>query len=296
MRIIGNTTNTANTAAGVPSLYDSSGKPRTEPVMTEGGMIGPRIEQDLLEISGTGRQLAADAIQMEPARYFGTIEIDETLRSVLQNKAPEVERAVYMIIQSNLVPDGSVTDEGERSALLEAGLSQARLLADHYMTQDESAKFMPAMQQIAAIANTRTVDPETGEATYATPPQKPKGAPDDYVNTAELMKRFEPDTYKKMREAVKNGGDWSQILIGFAMKVPQKPEWTRTYLEETKKQADALANAKIENRFAEAGTSSLDVFMQDMDRLIQQTSPEHFEALSRNLQAFARLWGTLPRQ
>lgn len=59
---------------------------------------------------------------------------------------------------------------------------------------------------------------ETGVASYTTPPSKPQGAPDDYINTGDLMKRFEPDTYAKMQEAIVNGGDWGEIFTNFVKK------------------------------------------------------------------------------
>ncbi|WP_248927605.1 hypothetical protein [Paenibacillus hamazuiensis] len=235
--------------------------------------------------------MAVDAIELQPAHYWGTAEINDSLQSLLNGKSPEVSKAVYTLIQSNLLPDGSVSDEEERAALLESGLSQAKFLADRYMTGEDSSKFLGVIRQIAAIAKTRTVDPETGQATYVTPPQKPIGAPDDYINTGELMKRFEPETYKRLQDAVTNGGDWGKILIEFAKKVPQNKDWVSTYREETDKLIKDMRNTKIENRFADVDTSSMEVFLRDMNSQFQKTSFASTDFLTRNLQIFARTLG-----
>jgi hypothetical protein len=255
------------------------------------GTTGSKQAYELLEISQRGRELAAGSLEMQPAHYYGTAEINASLQSVLAGKPPEVSKAVYTLIQSNLLPDGSVSDEQERSALLETGLSQAKFLADNYMTGDEATQFMSTIHQIAAIAKTRTVDPETGQATYVTPPQKPIGAPDDYINTGDLMKRFEPKTYEQLSDAIQNGGDWGKILIQFALKAYRNEEWKTKYKDETNKLVNDLRNTKIENRFEGVDTSSMKVFSEDMNTRFQQTSFPNTEFLTRNMQDFAHILG-----
>ncbi|MBT2291379.1 hypothetical protein J7E73_20085 [Paenibacillus albidus] len=246
---------------------------------------------DLLEISQKGRELAAGAIEIQPAHYYGTAEINESLQSVLKGKSPEVSKAVYTLIQSNMLPDGSVSDEQERDALLEMGLSQAKFLADKYLTGEESSEFLSTIQQIAAIAKTRTVDPETGQATYVTPYEKPKGAPDDYVSTGELMKRFEPKTYEQLSDAIRSGGDWGNILIQFALRANNNEEWKTRFKEENGKLVNDLRNTKIENRFAGVDTSSMKAFVKDMSNQIQRTSFSNTEFLTRNMQDFTHILG-----
>jgi hypothetical protein len=281
-----------NSASTIPNLYDSAKKPAAELRLEQSTFSGTREYRDLLEISPAGRQLAAGAIQDQPARYYGSAEINDALQSVLKGKDPEVERAVYTIIQDNLLPGGSVTDEEERAALLESGLSQARFISDRYLTKEEAGKFLAAINQIAAIAKTRDVDPETGEAAYRQPPTKPKGAPDDYVNPAELMKRFDPSGYEKFREELQNGGDWSKILVQFSMQVTEHPEWVKAYRAEIQQQDAALQNAKIDNRFSGANTANLDDYLADMNGKIQALASSGVqEALTRNLQNFARIVG-----
>jgi hypothetical protein len=43
-------------------------------------------------------------------------EIDASLEQLLAGKPPEVEEAVNILISSNFVPDGSVSDKNERAA------------------------------------------------------------------------------------------------------------------------------------------------------------------------------------
>ncbi|WP_091174514.1 hypothetical protein [Paenibacillus sp. 1_12] len=274
----------------IPNLYDVKAR-AADPAMYAGAMPGSRQKEDILEISSKGRELAAGSIDMQPAQYYGTAEINDSLKSILSGKSPEVSKAVYTLIQSNLLPDGSVSDEQERAALLETGLSQAKFLADNYMTGEESTRFLSTINQIAAIAKTRTVNPETGQASYVTPPERPRGAPEGYVSTGELMKRFDPEAYKQLGEAMMNGGDWGKILFQFALKASHNNEWTTKYKEETNKIVNDLRNTPITNRFAGADTSSMKAFLTDMITQFQRSSLSNTESLTKNMQQFANVLG-----
>lgn len=275
-------------AQSIPNLYTIN-ENGNKPAMQTGA--NPVISHDTVEISPIGRQLAADAIEHHPAKYYGTAEINDSLNQLLNGKAPAVSKAVYTLIESNLMPDGSISNDADRAALLEMGLSQAKYIANNHMNGDEAASFLKTIDQIAAIAKTRTVDPVTGHATYTTPPQKPKGAPDDYVSISELMKRFEPDTYRTMNDAISSGGDWGSILIQFAKKVPQNKSWVGTYRKEMDQLVKDLRNTKIENRFEGADTSSIASFLHDMKGKIQNTSNANTDLLVKNMEHFARIIG-----
>ncbi|MFM9331585.1 hypothetical protein [Paenibacillus mesotrionivorans] len=270
----------------IPKLYHFN-KQSQEAGQSKGQLVG--LPNDTVSISPEGRQLAADAITHEPAKYYGTAEINGSLTGLLADKDPKVGKAVYTIIESNFMPDGTVSKEEDRAALLEAGLAQAQYIADHYMNGEESSQFMDTMNQIAAIAKTRTVDPATGQASYTTPADRPAGAPEDYVSAGDLLKRFEPDTYTKLQEAITGGGDWGSILIGFAKRVPQHTDWTETYLKEEKDLAASLKNTKHDNRFESADTSDLAAFTKGMKDLIQSSVSGNRDLLNRNLQYFAHI-------
>ncbi|WP_276353311.1 hypothetical protein [Cohnella caldifontis] len=68
-------------------------------------------------------------------------------------------------------------------------------------------------------------------------PDKPQGAPNDYVNPAEWMKRVDPERYGKFQEALENGGDWSRLLVQFVQQAQKHPEWVSTYLAERNRQS-----------------------------------------------------------
>ncbi len=270
----------------IPKLHHVN-KQSQEVGQSKGQLVG--LPTDTVSISPEGRQLAADAITHEPAKYYGTAEINGSLTDLLADKDPKVGKAVYTIIQSNFIPDGTVSDGEDRAALLEAGLAQAQYMADHYMTGEESSQFMDTMNQIAAIAKTRTVDPATGQASYTTPADKPAGAPEDYINAGDLMKRFEPDTYTKLQEAITGGGDWGSMLIGFAKRVPQHTDWTETYLKEQKELSASLKNTKHTNRFEGVDMSDLAAFTQGMRNTIETAVTGSRDLLSRNLDYFTQI-------
>ncbi|MGZ7440123.1 hypothetical protein [Paenibacillus sp. TH7-28] len=268
---------------------------------------GPALPgHDSVEISEAARQLAAGtggrelpvgAIKHHSIRPFFTAEMDASLEQLLSGKSPEVEEAVNYLISSNFVPDGSVSDESERAALLESGLAQAKFIADNYMTGDEAEKFLATMDKIAAYAKTRTVDPETGEASYIDIPRKPEGAPDDYVNFDSLMKKYDPESADKLAEIVKdmaNGGSdegFMEILLDFNQKLIKNPQWSRDYRAENNYVNTVLNNTKIDNRFAGADTSDITAFLEDMNSKFQNTAFENKNFLTRNIEYFALVLG-----
>lgn len=271
-----------------PKLYAPNGKPNETKMVT--GIV-PEFKHDTVEISPTGRQLAEGAIEHLPAKYYGTAEIDSTLSRILDGKAPEVSKAVYSLIRSNFITGDTKSGGEEQAALLELGMSQAKYIADNYMTGAEAADFLATMKYIAGISKTRAIDSTTGKVTYTTPPDKPVGAPDDYVNPTDLMKRFEPETYDKFNAAVSSGGNWSSILFGFVKKIPHNKGWAETYTAETNRLVQSLRNPKIDNRFEGADTSNMAAFMKDINKFIQNTSLAHQDILTRNLESFAHLLG-----
>lgn len=267
------------------ALRDQESKPGLRP----GTIAG--LKHDTVEISPTGRQLAEGAIKHHVGKIFVSAQIDESLNRLLEGKSQEISDAVHTIIGSNLLPGGSVSDEGERAALREAGLAQAQYVADRYMSGGESSELMAIMNQIAVIGTKGTVDPATGSVSYQMPPSRPVGAPEDYVDINELMKRFEPDTYKKLNEAVTGSGDWGSILFSFVKKMPQNEQWLSKYREETKQLMHELKTTKLDNRFAGANTSDMASFQLDINRKLEQTPLAKTDALMRNMDNFARIFG-----
>jgi len=233
------------------NLYISSKQHTDKPSLITGTIPELSHDTDTVEISPAARQLAAADIVNHSATYFGTVQVNESLNRLLKEQPSEVKEAVYGIIQSNLITD--VTGEEERAALLELGLTQAKYVADNYMKVDEAAEFMNTIRQIGAISQTRTIDPETKEIHYETPPQRPVGAPDDYIHLTDMMQKFEPETLGKLQEAIVNGKDWGSILRTFADKVSVRKDWVKEYREGAAQQVWDVAGG---NRFGNASTDS----------------------------------------
>lgn len=253
------------------------------------GKITEHEYRDLLEISPEGRRLADEAIQHHTLPYYGTAEIYQSLQEVMEGLDPEVKEAVNYLIQSNLMPDGSIANPEDRAALLEMGLIQARYLAAHYFSGDRAARFLETIDKIAAIAQTRTVDPDTGAVSYLTPFQRPEGAPEDYINHGELMRLVEPETYKKLHEQIIQGGDWARTLVDFVIRAAEHPEWRERYFQEQDSINARLNQVTIENRYQEANRSEMASFLKDMERLIQQETLANRDLLRQNMAYFFKL-------
>ncbi|MNM55680.1 hypothetical protein D3C81_668240 [compost metagenome] len=70
---------------------------------------------------------------------------------------------------------------------------------------------------------------------------RPKGAPDDYVKTSDLMKQVDSKSYDQMNEYFKQNDKLSglSLLIKFAQQIPEHPEWVEQY------KAGISANPKL---------------------------------------------------
>ena len=274
-----------------PKLYGMNGQGQVnkQPKMETGTI--PGLKHDTVDISPTGRQLAVGAIEHHVATYYGNAEINDSLNRILDGKSPEIRTAVYTIIQSNLVPDGTVSDSKERAALLELGLTQAKYIADNYFKDGEAAEMLNTMNKIAAMSHKETINPVAGNAAYIPPSQKPQGAPDDYVNITDLMKRFEPESHGQLQDAIVNGGDWSGILMKFAHKIPQNKEWLDTYRQEASQPMKEAPASRIDSRFNSANTADMAAFVKDLQSMIQKTQLANTDFLSRNIDYFAHVLG-----
>ncbi|MGQ4677740.1 hypothetical protein [Paenibacillus polymyxa] len=248
------------------------------------------VVQDTVEISEAGRKLAEGDIVSHAAKYFGTTQINDALNRVLEGQPEEVSDAVYNMIQSNFIVDGTVTDEKQRAVLLEMGVSQSKYIADHYMEGDKAKEFMQTMNQIAGIALTRTIDSETGDISYTTPTDRPIGAPEDYVKLSEVMKQVDPQKYTAFMNDIKGGGNGLSQLLSFAQKVPQNPDWINKYKEHTEQTEELLNKPQLTNRFDKADTSSASAFMNSMQNLLKESSaPE--DSYMQNMRGFFRNLG-----
>ncbi|WP_315794100.1 hypothetical protein [Paenibacillus sp. BIC5C1] len=265
------------------NTYIQSKQRTDKPPLVTGTIPKLSHNNDTVEISSTSRQLAASDIVNHSATYFGTVQINDSLNRLLTDQPSEVKEAVYGIIQSNLITN--VTGEEDRSALLELGLTQAKYIADNYMKGDNATEFMNTFHQIAAISKTRSIDPETKAIHYDTPPQRPVGAPDDYIDLTYMMKKFEPNTLDKLQDAIMNGKDWNSILQSFAKNVSSNQDWLKEYKEDVVKLTGNMAG---ENRFEKASTSNLAQFVQDIKNMIAHAGLENHDFLTDNIEAFMR--------
>ncbi|MGQ3480612.1 hypothetical protein [Paenibacillus sp. TY11] len=248
------------------------------------------VVQDSVEISETGRQLAEGAIVSQTAKYFGTTQINESLNRVLEGQPEEVSNAVCSMIESNFIVNGTVTDESQRSVLLEMGVSQSKYIADRYMEGDKAKEFLETMDQIAAIALTRSIDPQTGDISYTTPVDRPLGAPEDYVKLSEVMKQVDPQKYTAFINDIKGGGNGLSQLINFAQKMPQNPNWIEKYKERTGQTGELLNNVQLKNRFDKADTTSASAFMNSVQNLLKESSATQ-DSYIQNMRGFFRNLG-----
>ncbi|MCV9880002.1 hypothetical protein [Brenneria izbisi] len=246
-------------------------------------------DTDSVQISTEGRQLAASAVVEHTARYFFTPQINESLSRVLQNQSSEVQETVYGIIQSNFMTSGN-SDE-ESAALRELGMTQAGYIAANYMQGAEAREFMDTIRRIVAIANTKTTDPETGQVSYATLPQRPVGAPEDYIKSTDLMRLYEPETLEALENALAENKDWANILTSFTLKAINHPTWVKDYRAAVAEQVEEMQESVGSSRFQSASTASLADFSAGIAQLIAGDAFTDTRFLTNNMAAFIRKLG-----
>lgn len=276
-------TDTGYVALNLNSLSGNHDKPRMS--------VGSRAalaHHDTVELSSvTARQLPTGVIEHETPKFFFSTEVNASLDRVLTGKPPEVSKAAYHIIEFNMFNNHSDLSDEERAALLEVGLSQAKYLADNFMTENDASEFLDTIHLLAAVSKTRKVDPATGNVTYIELPQKPQGAPDDYVNPSKLMQRFDPESFRKLQAATANerGG----ILIQFVKKLRNHPDWVTQYQKEQDNLMTNVRNTPFDNRFKDASTTDLVQFVKQINERIENTSFSNKSFLTRNVASFALL-------
>lgn len=278
-----------NNSMITPKLYDSNGQ-MSKQMRTVTGIMND-VQHDSIEISPTGRQLAVGAIEHHVGSYYGNADIHESLQRVLEGKSPEVRKAIYTIIESNLAPGGSVPDEVDRSALQELGLTQAKYVAHHYFTEEEGSKLLNTLNNIAVLSRKPTGDTSVGTNPYVEPTPKPVGAPDDYVNITDLMKRFAPESHQQLEEAIINGGDWFGVLMKFAQQIPQNKDWMNKYREEIDAAKKEASPVKLDSRFDQANLMDMKTFSKDVQQMLQQLPRIDRETMDRNIAYFAHVLG-----
>ncbi|WII38572.1 hypothetical protein [Paenibacillus thiaminolyticus] len=126
-------------------------------------------------------------------------------------------------------------------------------------------------------------------ATQVSMPSKPVGAPDDYVNIGDLMKRFDPEGHQQMNEAMMNGGDWFGIMLKFVHRIPDNKHWMDTYLKEEK---EGITAAKAAPTFAPEPADHRitpdDSVLSELQALLKKNPSMMDDETGRNLFLFVR--------
>ncbi|WP_018750360.1 hypothetical protein [Paenibacillus sanguinis] len=268
------------------NLYTHGKKQSGQPVLQSGTYPTLSHDTDSIEISTTARKLAASDVTHHAPVYFGNAQIHESLSRLLQDQPDEVKDAVYGLISSNLNTETAGNED--QAALLELGLAQGKYIADNFMKGNNATELMNTLRQIADLSQARATHPQTGKAQAANIPQRPVGAPEDYVDLTYMMKTYEPETLAKLEEAITNGKDWASILINFAKKVPTQKGWVQPQQTATTQSMESIESIMSANRFGKTATTSLTVFIEDIQSVLTKGNFTNTDLLTNNLYSFIR--------
>ncbi|MDF2597115.1 MAG: hypothetical protein K0R69_3456 [Clostridia bacterium] len=270
---------------GLPYLRDS----KDGVVMEEGIWDIERPQIDIRDIP-EDRTRSIEVQSHQAVVLSGNIQWDHQVSEAVKDKGQEVKDAVYGIIEKDFfVRDGSMPVD-ERHALIELGLQKADYIAKHYMNETEAKEFMSAMTQMAKSAKLGKADVAEG-IHYNVPKGRLIGAPEDYINAADLMQKSAPDTYAKYEDA-KTAEEKLSILHHFVTKeVPQNPKWREDYLKERSAQYDTIDNVTIDSPFQKVISSDLDEFIRDVSDIIN-TFTVNTDSLFKSLNTFRGLLTT----
>lgn len=187
---------------------------------------GEEADSVIVELSKDGLEKLKESKLRDSSAEWRK-ELESKLVNSLSGLGENIIDAAYSIINDNLLThDGAISEE-ERMELISLGLEKAKYLAEHYMEKEKADEFMSAMNTIAKIGTSGTVN-ENGILQYDVPRGPLVGAPDDYVNEFDIMKKADRSAWnkyssmmneaiqtnekEKMLSAMKYALDWSKKM------------------------------------------------------------------------------------
>lgn len=223
------------------------------------------------------------------------IKTNDKLVKGLAGADKNVADAAYSIIQNDLIPHnvGTMTED-ERQELILVGLEKAKYLADG-LDEDKAGLFMDAMNTIAKYGINGTLDSQ-GNVTYDIRWGALVGAPDDYINTNELMKKIAPKEYAACSAMMAEGlqkndnhliANAIRYMIDWEMQAYRKnPQPFENEKQEQVNWVKGVENTIIPDTYSRTDRSSLQSLTNS---ILEQNQGLDYDFLFRNLQEFADL-------
>ncbi|AXI00566.1 hypothetical protein DV702_13040 [Sporosarcina sp. PTS2304] len=270
---------------------DSLAKSRESKFQVLDGEWREKLENQHLQNQKIWEESGA-VVQNVEKRIIPNIQLNEKLVNSLDSSDAKVIDAAHSIINDNLLIRDATTTEEERKALISLGLEKAKYLAENYMTKEKATDFLSAMEEIAKIA-VNGGNNQNGVIQYDIPRGPLVGAPDDYINEFDVMKKNDPTAWHEysdlMNKAVKSGdteGMISAMKHALNWSKQTHKENPQIFDEQIKHYSDwkeQVANSKIPDLFSEIDRTTKESFLISADKLndfIKQ------ETLERNIKAF----------
>lgn len=244
-------------------------------------------------VNNEGRQ-KLDVTVHQAVIYSGNIQADEAVKQALTDSSQEVKDASYGIIERNFLPGnvGDMTEE-ERQSLISLGMEQARYIAGNYMSGEQAEDYLTAMEKIAKYGMNGTLE-ENGKVSYDISKGRPIGAPEDYVDYEELMKNTAPETYDKLKAAVKQyltdgTGDWISIMSDFSKKSYADKKLIDDYLKTNKEQEDKINNTEIDDTFTGVSKEDYQAFYEGLANLRETSELLKGSTFEDNMSLFSHM-------
>ena len=242
-------------------------------------------------------KLLQESIKPLRARHpiIPNIKTNDKLVKGLAGADKNVVDAAYSIIQNDLIPHnvGTMTED-ERQELILVGLEKAKYLADG-LDGDKAGLFMDAMNTIAKYGINGTLDSQ-GNVAYDIRWGALAGAPDDYINTNELMKKIAPEEYatysSMMDEAIQKNDDHLMVnamkyMIDWELQAYRKnPQSFENVKQEQVNWVKGVENTIIPDAYSRTDRSSLQSLTNS---ILEQNQVLDYDFLFRNLLEFADL-------
>lgn len=153
------------------------------------------------------------------------IQTNDKLYDSLENAPEHVVKASNGIIKNYLLPhDVSGMTEEQRRDRIAFGLEEAKYLAANYLDEQHAKDFISAMETIARYGMNGVVS-EDGKVTYHIEKGPLVGAPDDYVNQSDILKKKAPELYEELHElnqsVIKGETGWGKKFIELQKRINQ---------------------------------------------------------------------------
>lgn len=231
--------------------------------------------------------------------YSGMYGADKTVATAVENCSKEEQAFVYDIIRQNfLIKNSSYLTEEERQANISLGMKKAEYAAENFISEDNRAAFLGAMESIAKLAVAGKTD-TNGNMDYGVRKGNYLGHGSNLVYTTDaldMMRTMDSSAYAEYQKISRESSNEDRplntlkYLINWYMDTVKKnPGMVDKYEERSEDYVEKnVKNQKLAHTFDAIKTSSKSAFLASLKAF--QTSNPNFLSSILKKELLLKFW------